>query len=122
MRAGKKYDLPEKRRANNDKTNETTVAVYLEKNNYRIRFIPAGVSFESDTSPGMKPVYVRMFSEFLLALGYYKVLCMLSRESIEEIISDSHSEPDAEIAASEIPPRNDVGGGSVIARKSASFL
>ena len=99
MRAETKYDLPVKRRANNNKTNETTVAVYLEKNNYRIRFIPAGVSFESDTSPGMKPVYVRMFSEFLLALGYYKVLCMLSHESIEQIISDSHSEADAGIAA-----------------------
>ena len=93
MRTGKKYDLPKKWRANSDKTNETTVAVYLEKNNYRIRFIPTGVSFESDTSPGMQPVYVRRFSEFLLALGYYKVLSMLSRKSIEQIISDSHSEP-----------------------------
>ena len=93
MRTGKKYDLPKKWRANSDKTNETTVAVYLEKNNYRIRFIPTGVSFESDTSPGMQPVYVRMFSEFLLALGYYKVLSMLSRKSIKQIISDSHSEP-----------------------------
>jgi hypothetical protein len=92
MRTEKKYDLPKNWRANNNKTNETTVAVYLEKNNYRIRFIPTGVSFESDTSPGMQPVYVRMFSEFLLALGYYKVLSMLSRKSIEQIISDSHCE------------------------------
>jgi len=79
--------LPEMMQAHNDKTKEATVVVYIEKNVYRIRFIPFGVSFESETSPGMQPVYVRSFSELLIALGYYEILNKLSNESIKQIIS-----------------------------------
>jgi len=62
---------------------QVKVSIFKKNRDYQIYLILPGELTKYDEPP----VYTRSFSELLIALGYCKVLKMLSRKSIERIIA-----------------------------------
>ena len=69
-----------------------TVAVFKQTNAYRIGIFFYDYPNEYVKKIDEEMVYSRSFPDMLAALGYYKVLCALSDESIHQLIINKTEE------------------------------
>ena len=63
------------------------VGIYENKYDYKVRLIFSDKPEKNENNDNCRLIYTRSFSELSVALGYYKVLTLLSKESIEQLIA-----------------------------------
>jgi len=63
------------------------VGIYEDKYDYQVRLIFSDKLNTIEKNDDCRLIYTRSFSELPVALGYYKVLTLLSKESIEQLIA-----------------------------------